>query len=54
MPYVEELDLLRIEPRDVPCRIKRITKPSADVAIVELRFPMNEHLRFLPRPMPCP
>jgi CDP-4-dehydro-6-deoxyglucose reductase len=45
---VEELDLLRIEPRDVPCRIKRITTPVADVAIVELRLPMNENLRFSP------
>jgi CDP-4-dehydro-6-deoxyglucose reductase len=45
---VEELDLLRIEPREVPCRVKRITRPAADVAILELRLPMNENLRFSP------
>ena len=43
---VEELDLRRMEPRKVPCRIKRITFPAPDVAVLELRLPMNENLRF--------
>jgi CDP-4-dehydro-6-deoxyglucose reductase, E3 len=45
---IEEVNLQHIKPRRVPCRVKRITYPAPDVAIVELRLPLNEHLRFAP------
>jgi CDP-4-dehydro-6-deoxyglucose reductase len=45
---IEEVDLERIKPRRVPCRVKRITHAAPDIAIVELRLPLNEHLRFAP------
>ena len=45
---IEELALDRIAPKIVPCRIKRITKPVPDVAIINLRLPMNENLMFAP------
>jgi CDP-4-dehydro-6-deoxyglucose reductase, E3 len=37
-----------IVPRMTPCRVMKITKPAPDVAIVLLRLPMNENLRYLP------
>ncbi|UUZ71158.1 CDP-6-deoxy-delta-3,4-glucoseen reductase [Polaromonas sp. P1(28)-8] len=43
---VEELVMQSIVPKLMPCRIKRMHKPVADVAVVELRLPMNENLMF--------
>lgn len=45
---VEELVLAQVKPRLMPARIKRIRKPAPDVAIVDLRLPMNENLMFAP------
>ena len=43
---VEELSLQSAKPRDVPCRVKRIRRPAPDVAILDLRLPLNENLMF--------
>ena len=45
---VEELVLAQVKPQLMPCRVKRIRKPAPDVAILDLRLPMNENLRFAP------
>lgn len=45
---VEELVLARVKPRLMPARVKRIRKPAPDVAILDLRLPMNENLMFAP------
>lgn len=45
---VRELDgLAGIVVRTVPCRVMKIEKPSPDVAVVALRLPMNENMRFV-------
>src|SRR6266481_9707347 len=36
-----------IRPRKIPCRIEKIERPAPDVAILQLRLPMNENFRFL-------
>ena len=36
-----------IRPRKIPCRVERIERPAPDVAILNLRLPMNENFRFL-------
>jgi len=43
---LKELSLLGIKPRMVPCRVKQIQKPSSDVAILEVKLPMNENFMF--------
>ena len=43
---VEELVLDQTKPKRMPCRIKRVRRAADDVAIVELRLPMNENLMF--------
>ena len=43
---VEELVLQLAKPRTMPCRIKRIRRPAEDVAILDLRLPLNENLMF--------
>jgi CDP-4-dehydro-6-deoxyglucose reductase len=43
---VHELTLDMIRPRIVPCRIKQIRKPAPDVAILNLRTPMNDNMMF--------
>lgn len=35
-----------IGPRMIPCRVAKIERPTADVAILRLRLPMNENLQF--------
>jgi len=45
---VAELDLAQVAPRVIPCRVKRIRRVRQDVAIVDLRLPMNENLLFAP------
>ena len=45
---VEELLLEQIKPKFMPCRIKRIHRPAPDVAIIDVRLPMNENLMFAP------
>lgn len=45
---VEELVLEQIKPGLMPCRIKQIRKPASDVAILNLRLPMNENMMFAP------
>ncbi|MES2510699.1 MAG: CDP-6-deoxy-delta-3,4-glucoseen reductase [Pseudomonadota bacterium] len=45
---VEELVLAQVRPRLMPARVKRIRKPAPDVAILDLRLPMNENLMFAP------
>jgi CDP-4-dehydro-6-deoxyglucose reductase len=32
--------------KKIPCRVMKLTKPAADVAIMHLRLPMNENMRF--------
>ncbi len=45
---VQELEgLAGIEPRLVPCRVVKIERPAPDVAILRLRLPMNENMRFV-------
>ena len=34
------------QPRVLPCRVVRLDKPASDVAILELRLPPNDKLRF--------
>lgn len=36
-----------IVPKKIPCRVMKIEKPAPDVAILSLRLPMNENMRFL-------
>jgi CDP-4-dehydro-6-deoxyglucose reductase, E3 len=36
-----------IRPRLIPCRVEKIERPAPDVAILDLRLPMNENFRFL-------
>lgn len=43
---IDELVLRLTKPRTTPCRIKRIRRPAPDVAIVDLRLPLNENLMF--------
>lgn len=45
---VRELDgLAGIVVSTVPCRVMRIQKPAPDVAILSIRLPMNENMRFV-------
>jgi CDP-4-dehydro-6-deoxyglucose reductase len=47
---VEVRDVRRagdIQIRKLPCRVERIDKPAPDVAVVSLRLPANERLRYL-------
>ena len=45
---VRELEgMAGIRPRMIPCRIEKLDKPAADVAVLGLRLPMNENFRFL-------
>jgi len=43
---VQELTLQAIKPKVVPCRVRRIERPAPDIAIIELRLPQNENMRF--------
>ncbi len=43
---VEELVFDQTKPKRMPCRVKRVRQAADDVAIVELRLPMNENLMF--------
>jgi CDP-4-dehydro-6-deoxyglucose reductase len=43
---VQELVLHLTRPRTMPCRIKRVRRPAPDVAILDLRLPLNENLLF--------
>jgi CDP-4-dehydro-6-deoxyglucose reductase, E3 len=36
-----------IQIRKLPCRVERIAKPAADVAVVSLKLPANERLQYL-------
>ena len=36
-----------IKPKLIPCRVMKIVKPAPDVAVLALRLPMNENMRFL-------
>jgi CDP-4-dehydro-6-deoxyglucose reductase len=42
---VQELPLL-VPPRVLPSLVREVTRPSADVAIVRLRLPLNDFVRF--------
>lgn len=45
---VRELDgLAGIVVKTVPCRVMKIGKPAPDVAVLEVRLPMNENMRFV-------
>ena len=45
---VRELEgLAGIRPRLIPCRVEKLEKPAADVALLGVRLPMNENFRFL-------
>ena len=45
---VHELEgLAGVKPRIIPCRIEKLEKPAADVAVLGLRLPMNEQFRFV-------
>ncbi len=43
---LKELSLVGIKPRMVPCRVKQLQKPSSDVAILDVKLPMNENFMF--------
>ena len=43
---VPELSLQTIKPRIVPCRVKRIERVTPDIAIIDLRLPQNDNMRF--------
>lgn len=43
---VNELTLKQVKPRKIPCRVRAIRNMSPDVAIVELKLPINENMRF--------
>lgn len=45
---VNELSLKQVRPRRVPCRVRQIRMVAPDVAIVDLRLPINENLRYAP------
>jgi CDP-4-dehydro-6-deoxyglucose reductase, E3 len=36
-----------VQPKILPCRVVRIVKPARDVAVIELRLPPNDKLRFM-------
>jgi len=36
-----------VRPRTIPCRVEKLEKPAPDVAVINLRLPMNENFRFL-------
>lgn len=44
---VHELALQAIKPKTVPCRVVRIERPAPDIAILHLRLPQNDNMRFL-------
>lgn len=45
---IAELEgLAGIKPGIVPCRVVKIERLSADVAVLDLRLPMNENMRFM-------
>jgi CDP-4-dehydro-6-deoxyglucose reductase len=43
---VQELKLEAIRPRVVPCRVKRIERVAPDIAVIDLRLPQNDNMRF--------
>ncbi|MSQ70637.1 MAG: CDP-6-deoxy-delta-3,4-glucoseen reductase [Betaproteobacteria bacterium] len=43
---LKELSLLGIKPKIVPCRVKQLQKPASDVAILDVKLPMNENFMF--------
>ncbi|MFM9967138.1 MAG: CDP-6-deoxy-delta-3,4-glucoseen reductase [Burkholderiales bacterium] len=43
---LKELSLVGIKPKIVPCRVKQVQKPVADVAILDVKLPMNENFMF--------
>ena len=44
---VEVREVHGVRPRIIPCRVEKLEKPAADVAVLGLRLPMNENFRFL-------
>jgi CDP-4-dehydro-6-deoxyglucose reductase len=44
---VQELKLQGARPKLLPCRVTSITRPAPDVAIVSVKVPMNEPLKFV-------
>ncbi|CAM5463594.1 CDP-6-deoxy-delta-3,4-glucoseen reductase [Eoetvoesiella caeni] len=45
---IAERDLGGIRPKVIPCRVVSFERPSHDVAVLRLKLPMNEKMRFLP------
>lgn len=43
---VHELSLQAIKPKKVPCRVLRIERVAPDIAILHLRLPQNDNMRF--------
>ena len=43
---LKELSLHGVKPRMVPCRVKQIRMAAPDVAVLDLRLPMNENMMF--------
>jgi CDP-4-dehydro-6-deoxyglucose reductase len=43
---VQELSLEAIKPRVVPCRVMKIARVAPDIAIMDLRLPQNDNMRF--------
>jgi CDP-4-dehydro-6-deoxyglucose reductase, E3 len=43
---VQELSLQAQKPKIVPCRVKQIVRPAPDVAVLDLRLPQNENMRY--------
>jgi len=44
---VVELSLQAIKPKKVPCRVVKIERPTPDIAILHLRLPQNDNMRFV-------
>jgi CDP-4-dehydro-6-deoxyglucose reductase len=43
---LRELSLHGVKPKMIPCRVKRIRKPAPDVAVLDLKLPMNENMLY--------
>jgi CDP-4-dehydro-6-deoxyglucose reductase len=43
---LRELSLHGVKPKIIPCRVKRIRKPAPDIAVLELKLPMNENMLY--------
>ncbi len=43
---LHELSLHGVKPKIMPCRVKSIARPAPDVAVLQLKLPMNDNMLF--------